>query len=140
MKVYGGYLWNRVGVEVGRYDLGSYDVFNGGVKSDEFSTSATTVSGVYAMPIGNQIVFNAKAGLAFTEVDYTCITGCSATLFSSSKSSIAGLFGAGVGWRPAPNFTLRADVEVFSGVLHRAGVFEEYYPYSALSISGQFNF
>jgi len=140
LKVYAGYLWNRFGVEVGHYNLGSYDVYNGGTKSSEFSTSATTVSGVFAMPIASQFVFNAKAGLAFADVEYTCISLCTSTEFSSSKSSVTGLIGAGVGWRPAPNFTLRADLETFTNVLHRAGVNEAYYPYSTFSVSGQVNF
>jgi hypothetical protein len=140
LKVYGGYLWNRFGVEVGYYDLGSYDVFTGGTKTDEFAIAATAVSGVFAMPFASQFVFNAKLGLAFTAADYTCISLCSSSVFSSSKSSVAGLFGAGVGWRPAQNFTLRADLETFADILHRAGVFEARYPYSAFSVSGQFNF
>jgi hypothetical protein len=141
LKVYGGYLWpSRFGVEVGYYDLGSYDVFTGGTKTDEFSTTATAVSAVFAMPFANQFAFNAKLGLAFTSVDYTCISLCTSSIFSSSKSGVAGLFGAGVGWRPAQNFTLRADVEVFADILHRAGVNEAYYPYSTLSVSGQVNF
>ena len=140
LKVYGGYMWNRFGVEAGYYDLGSYDVFTGGAKTDEFATTATAVSAVFAMPFANQFAFNAKLGIAFTSADYTCISLCTSSIFSSSKSGIAGLFGAGVGWRPAQNFTLRADLEIFSDILHRAGVFEAYYPYSAFSVSGQFNF
>lgn len=139
-KVYGGYLWSRFGVEVGYYDLGRYDVFTGGTKTDEFATTAAAVSGVFAMPFASQFVFNAKLGLAFTSADYTCISQCTSSLFSSSKSGVAGLLGAGVGWRPAQNFTLRADLETFADILHRAGVFEAHYPYTAFSLSGQFNF
>lgn len=141
IKVYGGYLWpSRFGVEFGYYDLGSYDVFTGGAKTDEFSTTAGAVSGVFALPFARQFVFNSKIGVAFTSADYTCIALCSPSRFSSSKTGIAGLFGAGVGWRPAHNFTVRADLEIFASILHKAGVYEAYYPYSAFSVSGQVNF
>ena len=141
MKVYGGYLWpSRFGVEVGYYDLGSYNVYTGGTKTDEFATTATAVSGVFALPFASQFVFNSKLGVAFTSADYTCLVACGGAMFSSSISGIAGLFGAGVGWRPAPNFTLRTDLEIFASVLHKSGVYEAYYPYSAFSISAQVNF
>ena len=141
MKVYGGYLWpSRFGVEVGYYDLGSYDVFTGSTKTDEFATTAIAVSGVYAMPFASQFVFNSKFGIAFTSADYTCLAGCNGPVFSSSVNGIAGLFGAGLGWRPARNFTLRADFEIFADILHKAGVYETYYPYSTFSVSAQVNF
>lgn len=141
VKLYGGYVWpSRFGVEVGYYDLGSYDVFTGNTKTDEFATTAFTVSGVYDMPFARQFVFSGKLGIAFTAADYTCLAACGGTVFSSSKSGVAGLFGVGLGWRPARNFTVRADFEVFADVLHRAGVNEAYYPYSTFSVSGQANF
>lgn len=141
VKLYGGYVWpSNFGVEAGYYDLGSYDVFTGNAKTDEFATTAFTVSGVYDLPFAGQFVFSSKLGIAFTAADYTCMAACGGTVFSSSKSSIAALFGAGLGWRPTKSFTVRADYEVFADILHRAGVYEAYYPYSAFSVSGQVNF
>lgn len=140
-KAYGGYLWpNRFGVEVGYYDLGSYDVKSFGAKTDEFSVNAFSVSGVFALPFGRNFDFNAKLGIAFTNVDYTCIVGCGGSYFNTSKSGTAGLFGAGVGWRVAPNFGLRADYEWFGGVKHTAGINEATYDYGVLSVSGQVKF
>jgi opacity protein-like surface antigen len=140
-KVYGGYLWpNRFGVEVGYYDLGSYDVKSSGVKTDEFAVNALAVSGVFSMPFASRFDFNAKAGLAFTNVDYTCFSTCTFPYVNTSKSGTAGLIGAGVGWRVAPNFILRADYEWFGGVKHAVGNIEADYGYGALSVSAQVKF
>ncbi len=142
-KAYGGYLWpgrrGRFGIEFGYYDLGTYDVRTGTAKSDEFAVNAYTISGVYALPFANRFQLNAKVGLAFTNADYTCVTGCGGMFVNTSKSGVGGLFGAGVGWRVAPNFSLRLDFEVI-GVTHSVGGLEEDYGYGMLSFSGQVNF
>lgn len=140
-KIYGGYVWpSRFGIEVGYYDLGSYDVRTGTAKSDEFKTNAMAVSGVYAMPFAANFDFNAKLGIAFTNVDYTCFSSCTGIFVNTSKSGVAGVFGAGVGWRVTPNFSLRADYEVVGGVTHSVGGLEADYSYGALSLSGQLKF
>lgn len=140
-KVYGGYLWpSRFGVEVGYYDLGSYDVKDFGAKADEFAVNAFAVSGVFAMPIGRNFDFNAKLGIAFTNVDYTCVTLCGFPYVNTSKAGTAGVAGAGVGWRVAPNFSLRADYEYFSDVRHAVGNLDADYGYGALSLSAQVRF
>lgn len=141
LKVYGGYLWpNRFGIEVGYYDLGSYDVKSFGAKTDEFAVSALTVSGVFATPIGRNFDFNAKLGIAFTKADYACLTLCTFPYVNTSKSGTAGVLGAGLGWRLAPNFSLRADYEYFGGVRHATGNLEADYGYGALSLSAQLKF
>lgn len=140
-KAYGGYLWpSRFGIEVGYYDLGTYDVRTGTAKSDEFAVNAFAISGVFAAPFARNFGVNAKLGLAFTNVDYTCVTGCSGIFINTSKSGIAGVLGAGVAWRIAPNFSLRADFEYFGGVTHSVGGLEADYDYGALSFSGQVKF
>jgi len=45
-----------------------------------------------------------------------------------------------VGWRIAPNFSLRLDHEYFGGVKHAVGNMEADYAYSALSLSAQVRF
>jgi hypothetical protein len=138
VKVYGGYLWNQYGVEAGYYDLGTYDVMTGAVKSDDFKVSAFTVSGVLAIPLGSRVTFNGKLGIAFTSAKYRCYAFC---LFpDTNESDIAAIFGAGIGWRLAPHITLRADLESIGDVSHAAGLNTGQYPYSVLSISGQVNF
>jgi hypothetical protein len=59
---------------------------------------------------------------------------------NTGKSGTAGVFGAGVGWRVAPNFSLRADYEYFGGVMHAVGNMEADYGYGALSLSAQVRF
>ena len=137
-KVYGGYLWNQYGVEVGYYDLGTYDVMTGAVKSDDFKVSAFTVSGVLAIPLGSSVTFNGKLGIAFTSAKYRCYALC--IYPDTNESDIAAIFGAGIGWRPVRNFTLRADLESIGEVSHAAGLNTGLYPYTVLSISGQVNF
>jgi len=140
-KIYGGYLWpSRFGIEVGYYDLGTFEVRTGTAKSDEFKTNAMAVSGVFATPFAPNFDFNAKLGIAFTNVDYTCVTACGGIFVNTSKSGVAGVLGAGVGWRVAPNFSLRADYEVVSGVTHSVGGLEADYGYGALSVSAQLKF
>jgi len=140
-KLYAGYQWaSRFGVEAGYYDLGTYEVSTFGVKTDEFATTAFVISGTYAMPIGTSVDINFKLGIAFTDADYTCLTGCGYPFISSGRSSSAGLFGAGVGWRLAPHFALRADFEYFTEVEHLAAGSFGIYDYTTWSLSGEVRF
>jgi OOP family OmpA-OmpF porin len=141
LKVFGGYQWpNRFGVEAGYYDLGSYDVRTSGVKSDEFAATAFAISGTYALPMGPGFDLNFKLGLAFTNVDYSCLSGCSFPFVNTGRSGTAGLLGIGVDWRFAPNVSLRADFESFGGVEHSVGGNIGTYDYRTLSLSSQFRF
>lgn len=140
MKVYGGYLWNQFGIEAGYYGLGTYDVRVGAAKRDDFKVSAFAVSGVLALPMGRGFSLNAKAGVALTSVDYRCYFACGGNFVDTGESNVAGLLGAGFAWRPAPNFTLRADFEYLGDVTHSVGLLEAMYPYRILSLSAQFNF
>jgi hypothetical protein len=141
LKLYGGYQWpNRFGIEAGLYNLGTYEVLASGTKSDEFEVSALAVSGTYAIPMGTSSDLTLKLGLAFTNVDYTCLSSCGGIFVNTSKSGVAGLLGGGVGWRITPKFSLRADLELFGGVNHSVGGLEAEYGYGALSLSGQVKF
>ena len=131
---------SHFGVEAGYYDLGRYDVSAFGTKSDEFEVSAFSVSGVYAVPMSPTFDLYLKLGLAFTNVDYSCVSGCGFPFVNTSKSGTSGLLGAGVGWSIVPNFSLRADFEYFSSVLHSVGGMEAEYGYGAFSLSGQVRF
>lgn len=140
MKVYGGYLWRQYGIEAGYYDLGTYGVRVGQATSDEFETSAFTLSGVIALPMAPQFTFNAKAGIAFTSVNYRCYVDCGGNFVDTRESNVAGVLGAGIAWQPARNFTLRADFEYLGEVTHSAGLLEGLYAYRIFSLSGQINF
>lgn len=140
-KVYGGYVWPaRFGVEVGWYDLGTYEVRTFGVKSDEFKTTALAFSGTYSLPINPHVDVRFKLGIAFTDADYQCFSTCGWPYVNTSHSDIAGLMGIGLGWRIAPNFSVRGDYEYFGGVVHAVGGMIGEYGYSTFSIAGQFHF
>jgi len=140
LKVYGGYMWGRYGVEAGYYGLGTYEVKLGGTKTDEFKTTALTVSGVGSWPLGTAFNLNGKLGLAFTSVDYTCVVGCGGLFVNTSKSGVSTLLGIGLGWQATKDFSLRADLELFTGVKHGVSTVEAKYGYTAFSVSGQYNF
>jgi hypothetical protein len=140
-KVYGGYVFpSRFGIEVGYYDLGTYDVRTFGVKSDEFSTTALAFSGTYGMPINPKVDLLFKLGIAFTDAQYRCFSSCGWPFVDTKHSDIAGLMGIGLGWRVAPSFSVRADYEYFGGVIHAVGSMQGNYGYSAVSLAGQFHF
>lgn len=142
LKVYGGYMWGRYGLEAGSYDLGTYDVKNGaGAKSDQFKTSALTVSGVGSWPLGNALNLYGKVGLAFTTADYTCVLGCGGTFVNTSKSDVSPLIGIGLGWQATKGFSLRGDLEIFTNVRHAVGtLLTNDASYTVLSVSAQYNF
>jgi opacity protein-like surface antigen len=140
-KAYGGYTWpSRLGIEVGYYDLGTYDVYTFGAKSDEFRTTALAFSGTYSMPLNPSADLTMKLGLAFTDAAYRCFSGCGWPFVNSSYSDIASLLGIGVGWRVAPNFSLRFEYEYLGAVTHSVGGMLGDYGYSIVSAAGQFHF
>src|SRR5882762_1135805 len=142
LKVYGGYMFRPyLGVEAGYYDLGTYDVKDGtGVKTDDFKTSAFAVSAVGSWPFGTGFNVHGKLGLAFTTVDYTCKVSCAFPFVNTSKSDVSPLLGIGVGWKATRNFSVVADLELFSQVNHAVSNVESKADYTVLSISGQYNF
>jgi hypothetical protein len=140
-KVYGGYTWPaRFGFEVGYYDLGTFDVYTFGVKSDEFKTTALAFSGTYSLPINPRADVLFKLGMAFTDAKYRCFSNCGWPFVDTSHSDLAGLMGAGIAWHVASNFSVRADWEYFGGVIHSVGGQIGNYGYSAVSIAGQVRF
>jgi len=146
LKVYGGYMFSRnVGAEAGYYDLGTYEVKNGGTKTDEFKISAFAVSAVGSWPFGTGFNLHGKLGLALTTSDYKCANSaafpCGGPIFvNTSKSDVSPLLGIGVGWKATRNFSVVADLELFSNVNHEAGIASNKADYTVLSVSGQYNF
>jgi len=142
LKVYGGYMWGRYGLEAGFYDLGTYDVKNSvGTKTDEFKTSAVTVSGVGAIPLNPALNLYFKLGLAFTSAVYTCKVGCGGPVFvNTSQSGVSTLLGVGLGWQVTRTFVVRGDLEIFDNVKHAAGIASNDATYTTFSVSGQYNF
>jgi hypothetical protein len=140
-KIYGGYVWPaRFGFEVGYYDLGTFNAYTFGTKSDEFNTTALAFSGTFSLPINPSVDVAFKLGFAYTDVDYRCFSLCGWPYVNTSHTDIAALMGVGLDWRIASNFSVRADWEYFGGVVHYVGSMIGEYDYSAVSISGQFRF
>ena len=141
LKVYGGYVWNNnFGLEAGFYDLGKYSVNVIGTEVDRFKTKAFTVSGVAALPLGQNWSLFGKLGLAFTDAKYECVQLC-AGVADESKSGVVPVIGVGIGWNATKNFTVRADYEGFIDVPHTAlGSPEVKYQYNVLSVSAQYRF
>ena len=140
LKIYGGYLWRQIGVEAAYYDLGTYDVRMGTAKSDDFSVSAFTVSGVLAVPLGPSFYLNGRLGIAFTSADYRCFQLCGGNFVDTSESGVAGLIGGGIGWRITPSLSLRADYESIGRVSHAVGLLEAEFDYQVLAVSLQAHF
>jgi hypothetical protein len=139
-KVYGGYWWPRFGVEAAYYDLGTYEVRTGAVKSDDFRVAALVVSGVLVLPLGAHFYASGRLGLAMTAADYRCFAGCGGNFVDTSDAGIAGHIGAGIDWRMTRNLSLRADAESIGPVSHSVGLIRADYHYRALSISLQADF
>lgn len=123
-RFFGGKMWSNVGMEVGYYDLGEYDVNLLGVKIDEMRTQAIAVMGVLAVPIGPAYAVQGKAGVAFTHAQYRCIALCATSagpLVDTTKYDVGGILGFGVTARFAQNVLLRADYEHIGSVKHARG-------------------
>lgn len=120
-RIFGGKMWSNVGMEFGYYDLGEYDVNLLGVKVDEMKTQAVSVMGVLAVPIGSAYAFQGKAGVAFTQAQYSCIAQCGTApnaFLDTRKRDVGGIIGFGVTARFAQNVLLRADYEHIGSVKH----------------------
>lgn len=114
VRFFGGKMLSNVGLEVGYYDLGEYDVHRLGVKIEEMRTQAIAVMGVLAVPIGPAYAVQGKAGVAFTHAQYRCIAQCG----TFKKNDVGGILGFGVTARFAHNVLLRADYEHIGSVKH----------------------
>lgn len=121
-KVFVGFMTDaNWGMEIGLHHLGRFDVFLLGTKTDEFTTTAVSVAGVYTTPLGAGYSFTGRLGLAFTNVEYDCLQICNATVFDAKKRGTSGMWGLGVGARLAQNFQMRVDFEHFGSVQHQVG-------------------
>lgn len=135
-KIYAGYMTSEfLGLEVGLYNLGKYEVFLLGTKTDEFKTTAVSVAGVLAVPLGGGYYFNGRLGLAFTNVEYDCLQLCDSTFFDTKKRGTSGLLGIGFGARLAQSVEMRIDYDHFGGVHHAVGNTEYTESYDILSVN-----
>lgn len=143
VKIYGGSMWDRFGVELGFYSLGKYDVEFAGAKIADTRTAAIAVSGVMATPLGGGYSFHGKLGLAFTQSEISCNGACvpaSPPLANTTKRGTSGLLGLGIGAKLGQNMMMRVDYEHFGNVHHQTGTFAYNDGYDIFSVSVQFNF
>jgi opacity protein-like surface antigen len=119
-KFYGGRIWDRFGMEFAYYNLGKYDIVNPvGTVLDQLETTALAVSGVYLAPLGRGYSLVAKVGIAFTEAQYSCRTGCGTPPFiSTRRRGNSGLLGLGVTSQMSENVALRMEFEHIGSVRH----------------------
>jgi hypothetical protein len=148
LKLYGGKMWGKFGMELGFYHLGEYDVIwtGNGLPFAESKAAAIAVSGVYATPVGAGYSFHAKLGLAFTQFETTCLDAavCAASnpvLVNTKKRGMSGLIGVGMGAQFSQNVAARVDYEHFGSVHQAVSATREYKDaYDMLSVSLQFSF
>jgi OmpA-like transmembrane domain len=119
-KVYAGHMWDDYGIELGYYDLGNYKFLSGfaGPVQDELHTSAITVAGVLAEPLGQGYFFNAKVGVAFTLAEYDCRLNCGAPFIATQRRGNSGLLGLGLGWQASSGLSFRMEYEHIGAVQH----------------------
>ena len=136
-KIYAGYMRDdNWGIELGLHDLGKYDVFLLGAKTDEFKTTAVSVAGVFSTPIGAGYSFNGRLGLAFTNVEYDCLQLCGGAFADDTKKrGTSGMLGIGLGARLAQALSFRVDFDHFGSVHHAVGNTEYKESYDVLSVN-----
>lgn len=143
----GSMLWNNFGLEVGYYNLGTYETeFTGsGRPFMEAETSAFTVNGVYTTPLGPGYAFHAKAGLAFTLYEASCrdaaVCAVSNPVTVNTKNrGVSGMLGIGIVANLAREVAVRVDFEHIGSVHEAVGNTEFKDGYDFLSVGIQFTF
>lgn len=140
-KVYAGYMWSdNWGMEVAAHHLGIYEVHLAGVKTDEFTTTAVSLAGVYTGPVFDSgFNLNFRAGVAVTNSDYNCLQICSA-LNDTRKRGLSGMIGFGVGLKLFAGLSVRFDFDHFGSVKHAVGPNEYQESYDVVSANLQLHF
>lgn len=145
--VAGNMLWNQVGLEVGYYNLGTYETVFTGTNQPfmEAETSAFTVNGVYTTPLGPGYAFHAKAGLAFTLYEASCrdaaVCATSTPVMVNTKNrGVSGMLGIGISANLAKDVAVRVDFEHIGSVHEAVGSTDFKDGYDFLSVGLQFNF
>lgn len=143
----GNMLWNNFGLELGYYNLGTYETdFTGsGQPFMEAETSAITVNGVYTTPLGPGYALHAKAGLAFTLHETSCrdaaVCAASTPVMVKTKThGVSGMLGIGFSANLAKDVAVRVDFEHFGSVHQGVGNTEFKDGYDFFSVGLQFTF
>ena len=143
----GSMLWNEFGLELGYYNLGTYEteLASSGQPFMEAETSAFTVNGVYTTPLGPGYAFHAKAGLAFTLYETSCrdaaVCAASTPVMVNTKTrGVSGMLGIGISANLAKDVAVRVDFEHIGSVHEAVGSTEFKDGYDFLSVGLQFTF
>ncbi|MEX2197904.1 MAG: outer membrane beta-barrel protein [Burkholderiales bacterium] len=143
----GNMLWNKFGLEVGYYYLGTYETeFTGsGQPFMEAQTSAIAVNGVYTTPLGPGYAFHAKVGLAFTLYEASCRDAavCAASvpvMLNTKNYGVSGMLGIGISANLAKDLALRMDFEHIGSVHQAVGNTDFKDGYDIFSVGIQFTF
>lgn len=144
-KIFGGYMWDeRWGVELGIHSLGRYKVKFGAAQIARTQTTAFSVAGAYRLPIGaSGYSFNARVGVALTNVEFTCVSLCNAgdpLNVDTRTRGASGLIGLGLSAKLSEGISMRADYDHFGSVHQGVDTFEFKDSYDVLSVSIQFLF
>jgi hypothetical protein len=139
-KIYGGYQWDRFGMEIGLHGLGKYDILlTTGTKFADVRTSALSVAGTYTLPVGQGFLVNVKLGLAFTQAEFDCVTTCNFWVDTKIRA-VSGVVGLGLAARLTGNLRGVIDIEHFGNVKHKVTTFEYNEPYDVLSVGLRYDF
>jgi len=121
-KVFGGYMWDRWGMEFAYYYLGKYEFLNApgtGQVQDTLETQAFVVAAVYEAPLSSALSLFARGGIAFTHAQYDCKLGCgTAPYIDTKKTGLSGMWGAGLGVRLTQHTSVRLEYEHIGNVHH----------------------
>lgn len=121
LRIYGGHMYGRFGLELGYFDLGEFDVNFTGTKIAEMKTDAITVAGVLVSPIGAGLSIHGKIGMALTRASFTCLQLCgtgSPVLADTDKTDVSGLLGLGLGTQLSQNMMVLLDWMHIGSVKH----------------------
>lgn len=142
-KIYGGYQWGPMGMEISYNHLGTYDSLFAGALVSQMKTSAIALAGIYTAPIAPGFNLSAKVGLAFTEAKHSCVSLCGTGTPSNvdtKELGLSGLIGLGVGMRMSNDLEVRVDFDHFGSVHHKVDLTKFTTGYDIMSVSLKITF
>jgi len=144
-KIYGGYMYSNWGVEMGFYSLGTYDSNLNGATVGRMKTQAITVAGVYSAPMGSAFNVRARLGIAFTDAEFSCPSGCGTLTdpdlnVDTKQHGVAPMGGFGVGAKLTQDVSVQMDWEHFGSVNHKINNTSYSTGYDLMTLSLQFAF
>jgi hypothetical protein len=112
-KVYTGVEWGFVGVELGYYDFGSYDISTTNWAYQTFNrqgANAAALSVIFNLPVADKTYVTARYGRASLTSTYYCDTVCGGPSRISTDSMVP-IAGVGLRYSEKGIGTVQLDVE-----------------------------